>query len=38
MKIQKGMVKYKDRNDIVCVYGVTDDGKTYYFLNNDLIH
>ena len=35
MKIQKGMVKYKDRNDIVCVYGVTDDGKTYYFLNND---
>ena len=35
MKIQKGMVKYKDRNDIICVYGITDDGKTYYFLNND---
>ena len=35
MKIQKGMVKYKDRNDIICIYGVTDAGKTYYFLNND---
>lgn len=35
MKIQKGMVKYKDRNDIICIYGVTDEGKTYYFLNND---
>ena len=35
MKIQKGMVKYKDRNDIICVYGVTDDGKTYYFLNSN---
>ena len=33
MKIQKGMVKYKDRNDIICIYGVTDEGKTYYFLN-----
>lgn len=35
MKIQKGMVKYKDRNDIICIYGVTDAGNTYYFLNND---
>lgn len=35
MKIQKGMVKYKDRNDIICIYGVTDAGKTYYFLNSD---
>lgn len=35
MKIQKGMVKYKDRNDIICIYGVTEDGKTYYFLNSD---
>ena len=34
MKIQKGMVKYKDRNDIICMYGVTDAGKTYYFLDN----
>ena len=33
MKIQKGIVKYKDRNDIVCCYGVTDDGKQYYFLD-----
>lgn len=35
MKIQKGIVKYKDRNDIVCIYGVTDDGKQYYFLGED---
>lgn len=34
MKIQKGMVKYKDRNDIICLYGVTEDGRTYYFLDN----
>ena len=33
MKIQKGIVKYKDRNDIVCTYGLTDDGKQYYFLD-----
>ena len=33
MKIQKGIVKYKDRNDIVCTYGVTDDGRQYYFLD-----
>ena len=33
MKIQKGIVKYKDRNDIVCCYGVADDGKQYYFLD-----
>ena len=35
MKIQKGIVKYKDRNDIVCTYGVTDDGKQYYFLDEN---
>lgn len=35
MQIQKGIVKYKDRNDIVCNYGVTDDGKQYYFLDVD---
>ena len=34
MKIQKGIVKYKDRNDIVCTYGITDDGKQYYFLGD----
>ena len=34
MKIQKGIVKYKDRDDIVCTYGVTDSGKNYYFLEN----
>lgn len=35
MKIQKGIVKYKDRNDLSCTYGVTDDGKQYYFLGED---
>ena len=35
MKIQKGIVKYKDRNDIVCTYGVTDDGKQFYFLDEN---
>ncbi len=35
MKIQKGIVKYKDRDDIVCTYGVTDNGKTYYFIDYD---
>ena len=33
MKIQKGIVKYKDRSDIVCTYGLTDDGQQYYFLD-----
>ena len=33
MQIQKGLVKYKDRSDIVCTYGVTDDGRQYYFLD-----
>ena len=32
MKIQKGIVKYKDRDDIVCTYGVTDSGQNYYFI------
>lgn len=33
MKIEKGIVKYKDRSDIVCTYGTTDDGTKYYFLD-----
>jgi len=33
MKIQRGIVKYKDRSDIVCTYALTDDGKQYYFLD-----
>ena len=33
MKIQKGIVKYRDRNDIICTYGITDDGMQYYFLD-----
>lgn len=36
MQIQKGVVKYKDRNDIICTYGVLDNGTTYYFLNDSL--
>ncbi len=33
MKIQKGIVKYKDRSDIVCTYGTLEDGTNYYFLD-----
>ena len=35
MKIQKGIVKYKDRSDIICTYAVTDDGRQYYFLDEN---
>lgn len=35
MKIEKGIVKYKDRSDIVCTYGTTDDGTKYYFLDEN---
>ena len=35
MQIQKGLVKYKDRTDIVCTYGIANDGKQYYFLEKD---
>ena len=34
MQIQKGQVKYKDRTDIICTYGVVD-GKQYYFLDGE---
>lgn len=34
MQIQKGLVKYKDRSDIVCTYGLTEEGRQYYFLDN----
>ena len=34
MRILKGNVKYKDRNDIVCTYGIADDGKQYYFMDS----
>ena len=34
MQIQKGLVKYKDRTDIVCTYGLKDDGSQYYFLDD----
>ena len=33
MKIQRGIVEYKGRNDIECLYAVTDDKKIYYFLD-----
>lgn len=35
MRIQKGQVKYKDRSDIICTYGINDDGKQYYFLDGE---
>ncbi len=35
MRVQKGLVKYKDRSDILCTYGTTDDGRTYYFLDGE---
>lgn len=34
MKILKGNVKYKDRNDITCTYGTVDDGTAYYFMDS----
>ena len=34
MKVQKGIVKYKVRSDIECLYGIMDDGSQYYFLDN----
>lgn len=34
MQIQRGLVKYKDRSDIVCTYGITDAGLQYYFLED----
>lgn len=37
MQVQKGLVKYKDRSDILCTYGITEDGKTYYFLDGQAI-
>lgn len=36
MKIQKGQVQYKDRNDYYVTYGLTDDGKQYYFIEKDV--
>ena len=35
LHVQKGLVKYKDRSDIICTYGTTDDGKSYYFLDGE---
>lgn len=34
MKIQVGQVKYKGRDDYRVVYGTTDAGKIYYFLDD----
>ena len=41
MRVQKGLVKYKDRSDILCTYGTTEDGKTlmqyiYEYIERDL--
>jgi len=38
MQVQKGLVKYKDRSDIVCSYGLTEDGKQYYFLDDEKLN
>lgn len=35
MQVQKGQVKYKDRSDIICTYGINDAGKQYYFLDGE---
>ncbi len=35
MQVQKGQVKYKDRSDIICTYGIDDSGKQYYFLDGE---
>ena len=35
MKIQRGIVRYKDRDDIVCTYALMDDGTQYYFLDEN---
>ena len=35
MKIQRGIVKYKDRDDIVCTYALMDDGTQYFFLDEN---
>lgn len=35
MQIQKGQVKYKDRSDIICTYGINDASKQYYFLDGE---
>ena len=33
MEIKTGIVKYKDREDILCTYAVVEDGAQYYFLD-----
>ena len=35
MQVQKGQVRYKDRNDIICTYGSVADqaDKKYFFLD-----
>ena len=36
MKVQKGQVQYKDRNDYYVTYGIADGNKTYYFITKDI--
>ena len=36
MVIQRGQVQYKDRDDYYVTYGVTDDGKQFYFIDRDV--
>lgn len=35
MQVQKGLVKYKDRSDIICTYGTAENGTVYYFLDGE---
>lgn len=37
MNIQVGQVKYKGRDDYRVIYGTTEDGKVYYFLDNTVL-
>ena len=35
LKNQRGIVRYQGRDDIVCAYGIRDDGVQFYYLDAD---
>lgn len=35
LKNQKGIVRYQGRDDIVCAYGIRDDGVQFYYLDSE---
>lgn len=37
LKNQKGIVRYQGRDDIVCSYGIRDDGKQFYYLDTNAL-